>query len=198
MEASPHQRAVLRQTPAERWRIQLNSDTIYPEREPDSTGKGLSPIRTPSTSDASRKPGLLLAFLTDWLQTGDANDPSPPNSGCQPQAQAVACTSGWLAVNQRFPWHSSSGWITLLERLTKLKKTSLLPRLPIYCKGYESTAGWRATRVRSWIKELLSSWSLEQWHEGAFWSPNAEALWQKDQKLSFGVFMKLHDTVMID
>ena len=46
--------------------IQLNSGTIYLGIALDSTGKELSPIRPPSTSDANCKPRLLLVLLTGY------------------------------------------------------------------------------------------------------------------------------------
>lgn len=59
------------QTPAGCGRIQLSSDIIYQ----DSTCKGLSPTRSPSTSDTSLKPSLLPGLLTDQLQLGGSNNP---------------------------------------------------------------------------------------------------------------------------
>ena len=46
--------------------IQLNSGTIYLGIALDSTGKELSPIRPPSTSDANCKPRLLPVLLTGY------------------------------------------------------------------------------------------------------------------------------------
>ena len=47
-------------------KIQLNSGTIYPERESDFTSKRINPARPRFTSDASQKP-RMLPELTDWL-----------------------------------------------------------------------------------------------------------------------------------
>ena len=47
------------QTPAECPEMQLNSDTTFSETESDSTGKGLSHTRPPSTADTSLKARLL-------------------------------------------------------------------------------------------------------------------------------------------
>lgn len=49
---------------------------------------------SPPSQDARCKPGLLPVLLTHWPQTTGSNN--PPNSGCQLQVQAVACTSDWL------------------------------------------------------------------------------------------------------
>ena len=46
--------------------IQLNSGTIYLGIALDSTGKEISPIRPPSTSDANCKPRLLPVLLTGY------------------------------------------------------------------------------------------------------------------------------------
>ena len=53
------------QVPAECLRIQLSSDALYPEIESDCRGKGLSPTRLQSPSDASHKSMLLPVLLTD-------------------------------------------------------------------------------------------------------------------------------------
>lgn len=55
------------QMPAEYPQMQLNYDTIYMEVESDSTGKGLSPTRLPSTSDGGHMPRLITVLLMDWL-----------------------------------------------------------------------------------------------------------------------------------
>ena len=47
--------------PAGCLRIQLNSDTIYPEIDFDSAGKGLSPTRPPFTSKVT-SPSCYLCF----------------------------------------------------------------------------------------------------------------------------------------
>ena len=46
---------------------QFSSHSIYPEITPDSTGKGLDPIRPPSTSQVNCKPWLLQVLLANWL-----------------------------------------------------------------------------------------------------------------------------------
>lgn len=47
--------------------FQLNSNTIYLELQPDTTGKGLNPPRLPSTSDTSPKSKLFSVLLANWL-----------------------------------------------------------------------------------------------------------------------------------
>lgn len=54
-------------------RIQLNSDDVYQKIASVSTGEGLSHIRSPSTSNVSRKSKLLCALLTSWLQNGGSS-----------------------------------------------------------------------------------------------------------------------------
>ena len=54
------------QMPAGCLRSQPNSDTVYLEGESDLTGKGLSPVRPPSTADTSCKSRLLPVLLTDY------------------------------------------------------------------------------------------------------------------------------------
>lgn len=54
-------------TPAGQSRIQLDSNTVHPETESDSTGKRLRPTSPPSTSDANCKSQLSPVLLTDWL-----------------------------------------------------------------------------------------------------------------------------------
>lgn len=57
-------------TPAGGSIVHLNSDTVSPETS-DSSGKGLSTIRLPPTSDANCKP----MFLTNQLWMGVSKEP---------------------------------------------------------------------------------------------------------------------------
>lgn len=92
------------QIPAKVQEFNSASDIIYPKRESHSTGKGLSPIGLPTTSDASCK---LRLYLCLWLTGYKLEVPNIP----------------------------SLGSTNLLEWLTRLRKTPLLTRLPVYYKG---------------------------------------------------------------
>lgn len=75
------------QTPPVSLGFQPNSDTIYQEIKSDPTGKGLSPTKPLSASDASHKPRLLLSF---WPTCYKLEIPmTPSNSGCQLRVNVV-------------------------------------------------------------------------------------------------------------
>ena len=63
VQASPCQQGISWR-PAECPGIWLNSDIIYPEKESDSTAKGLHPTMLPSISNTRCKPRFLPVFLT--------------------------------------------------------------------------------------------------------------------------------------
>ncbi|KAF6344864.1 hypothetical protein mRhiFer1_010240 [Rhinolophus ferrumequinum] len=89
----------------------------------DSTGKGLSPRRPPSTSDTSQKPRLFLpVFLADWILMGGSHSPLPLGS------------------------------INLLKWLTELREIFYVIDQGFIIKGYNSGAArWeRCVGQRTW------------------------------------------------
>lgn len=136
-------------TPAGCLRIQLSFDTVHLDIQTDSTGKGFSPTRAPSTLDTSHNPKL---------QVGGSN-----NSGGHLQVHIVTYTFEWQAVDQRLPWHPPWVLSNLSEQLIELRK-------PVYSlhyqlitkdiKDYESTARYRDTQGNVLNKDASVSWSL--------------------------------------
>lgn len=84
-------------TPAGYLRIQLRSDTVYPEVVSDSTGwglipTGLFPCCSPSISATSGKLSLLPAMNWRFQQPPPTQDVNHKSS-----------SSDWQSINQRFP-----------------------------------------------------------------------------------------------
>lgn len=91
-------------------RIQLNSNTIYPEIASDSTVEGSVPQDCLPFQMLITSGGCYFCF---WATCYKLEVPKTfPNSGYQSQVQVVTCTSDQLAINQRFP--QPSPWIKLI------------------------------------------------------------------------------------
>lgn len=76
------------------------------------------------------------------------------------QVQIVPCTSDQLTVAEGPPTPSTY-LINFLECCTQLRKL-IYSLAYLFCyKGYESAARCKDSKVRSWTKEFLFSWSLE-------------------------------------
>lgn len=104
-----------------------------PETESDFTGKRLSPMRLPSTSDTSHTTRMLLVLLIDRLQTRGSNHllelRTPTASPCYQYFWLNGCES-------EVPMIPSFGSINLLNWLIEPRKFHLFARLLIYHKGY--------------------------------------------------------------
>ena len=149
-------------TPAGYLRIQFSFDTVHLDIQTDSTGKGFSPTRVPSTLDTSHNPKL---------QVGGSN-----NSGGHLQVHIVTYTFEHLAINPRLPWHPPWVLSNLSEQLIELRK-------PVYflhyrlitkdIKDYESTARYRDTQGSILNKDTSVSWSLgpPRWNMEVLWAP---------------------------
>lgn len=73
VEASSHQQAAP-QMPAGCLSHQLNSGTIYREREPATNWRSWRPPPTPPTQEAKHNPKLLPVLPTNWLQIRGSHD----------------------------------------------------------------------------------------------------------------------------
>ena len=176
-------------------RIQLNSDTTYPEIEWDSTGKGLSPTRPPSTWDTSTSPSLLPVLLAGHLKTGGLNNPLqlrlPIRSpGCHLHFWPTGSKS-------EVPTTPSLGSINLLEQLTELRETFYLLDYWFIIKGYNSgTARLKRCIGQSKGKGL----GVSTPSPSLLLPPNLHVFTYPEafRTPSFGFLWKLHHTGMID